>query len=584
MRGFELKSAADVVNRTGMSASVTPKPIVGNRPRNVREILSTRFDDLNLVTVRGQEEIYTARDPYYHDNAVKLKVLQATADRVELELFRLEGLAAAKLSHRNIIKSGPPQELYGIHFSAVEHRVDVENLKSILDRHGWLYPDVAIGITRQIADALEYAHQQGVLHLCMHPENILIADDGAAILADFGVEAANDLVWAHNRRTHHCPVHYISPEQAGNAAVDNRSDLYSLGVVFYKMLTDRLPLDSEDPQTIRQRHLTQAPLPPHFYSQDVSAVLSSIVMCLLEKDPRARYQDARALREALDRFGNQNRVSVTKVEDEHLAGNPIERTTHQVTLPSLQEKLIEQQVEHEKPRVAPAPVYQKPIGERPIEDKIQETSRVDVFDESPISSGDSSAKPVLQAWESPDISVIDPPSHEVPHKHAEQATINQVRYDQILDFESSHNSAQFLSPKLDPRETSIQQWRPALLVAIVAIVSIVALIFLGRMNSSPRAPASVPATVNGDDQSSRPVDPAAPAKDEATTPFPEHSASANPAPVANPAANESAKPSVAQKEQKTVSKNGPAQHSHQSKRKWTKGTMYFRQSHYGDRR
>src|SRR4030095_4693254 len=110
-----------------------------------------------------------------------------------------------------------------------------------------------------------------------------------------------------------------------------------------------LPLDAEDLQTIRKRHLTQTPLPPHFYSQDVSAVLSSIVMCLLEKDPRARYQDARALGEALDRFGNQNRVIVTSVEDKHRGEKPIERTTNQVALPPVPETIDQKPIEEVKP-------------------------------------------------------------------------------------------------------------------------------------------------------------------------------------------------------------------------------------------
>ena len=581
MSGFDLKSASGAVNYSKVGASVNPIP--GNRPRNIREILSTRFDDLFLVSGRGQEEIYTARDPYYHDAAVKLKVLQATAERMELELFRLEALAAAKLSHRNIIKSGPPQDLYGIHFATVENRVDVENLNSILDRQGWLDPEVVIGITRQLADALEYAHQQGVLHLCLHPESILIAEDGTVILADFGLEAAVGLGWAHNRRSHHCPVHYISPEQAANSQLDNRSDLYSLGVVVYQMLTDRLPLDAEDLQTIRKRHLTQTPLPPHFYSQDVSAELSSIVMCLLEKDPRARYEDARALREALDRFGNQNRVIVTPVEDKHLDEKPIERTTNQVALTAVPETIDQKPIEEEKPRVASGPLHQKPIDGRRIENNLQETLRIDEIDGSPLSTEDSHTEPALEAWESPDISVIDPPSHEGLHQHVEQAPINQVTYDRVLDFEKLHPSAQFLSTKFG-RDTSIQQWRPVVLVAILAIASMGALILLGRINSSPRAPASVPASVNTDDQSNRPVDPAAPPKDEATRPSSENSTSANQAAVANPPAKESAKPAGAEKVQKTVVKNQPAQRSRQGKRKWTKSTMYFRQSHYGDRR
>src|SRR5262245_42332049 len=99
MSGFDLKSAAGFVNHSKLTVSVNHNSNPTNRPRNAREILSARFDDLNLIEVRGQEEIYTARDPYYHNSAVKLRVFQTTAGRAELELFRLEALAASRLAH-----------------------------------------------------------------------------------------------------------------------------------------------------------------------------------------------------------------------------------------------------------------------------------------------------------------------------------------------------------------------------------------------------------------------------------------------------------------------------------------------------
>ena len=587
MSGFDLKPAAGIANHSTLTSSVTPNPGLTNRPRNAREILSARFDDLNLIGVHGHEEIYTARDPYYNDRDVKLRVLQSTADRVELELSRLEALAASKLSHSNIIKSGPPQELYGIHFSAVERRVDAENLSSILDRKGWLDPDVAIGITRQLADALEYAHQQGILHLCIHPENILITEDGTAILADFGIDAASEYEWAHTRRSQHCPVHYISPEQAVDGALDNRSDLYSLGVVVYQMLTDRLPLDSEDPQMIRKRHLTQTPLPPHFYSQDVSILLSSVVMCLLEKAPRARYQDARALREALDRFGNRNRVMVQPIQEKQLGQTRVEVKKNHPTLQPVQEKPIEQNPLEENSQAPFALVEEIPTDLK----KSHVALAAAEFEESPIRTEDLLDERVLQSWEPPSINVIDPPSHENHKQHVEPASIDPVAHERILDFESVHPSANVLSTKFGLQDTSVQQWRPALLVGILAIATIMALILLGRSNSSPRIPAAVPATVTSDDQATQRPDAAAQTEKQGTTvPSSDHSTNSdqstnsNPAAIANPTTTASSKPAAADKERKTVARNQPAQHSHQSKRKGSKSTMYFRQSHYGDRR
>jgi serine/threonine protein kinase len=280
-------------------------------------VLSSRFDSLRLIGECGGAAFYLARErrANAHDGLIRLKVFSGNAesDSRQLELFRLEATAAAKLSHRNIVKTGLPKEIEGVHFSVMECHAE-RTLKDLLDRAGWLDAEVAVEIVRQVADALEYADTLGVLHLRIQPESILIDSDGSVRLTDFGLEAGSELAWAHQERSHHSAAHYISPEQVSGQTVDSRSDLYSLGILLYKMLTDRLPFDSANLSAIRQKHVTHSPPPPHLYGVDLPLWMSEVITRLLEKDPANRFQDAASFRQALDR-SDGSRAAVLQSDD-----------------------------------------------------------------------------------------------------------------------------------------------------------------------------------------------------------------------------------------------------------------------------
>ena len=564
MSGFELKAAAAIVNDSKLTAAITPNPNPSNRARNAREVLSSRFDDLSLVRVRGSEELYTARDAYYHGDVVQLRVLPVTAERADLDLFRLEVLAAARLSHRNIIRCGPLQELNGIHFSTVEHRSDVKTLKKILDRNGWLDLDSAIAITRQLIAALDHAHSNGVLHLRINPESILIAEDGTAILADFGIEGISELAWAHACRTDCCQVHhYISPEQASNKALDSRSDLYSLGVILYQMLTDRLPLDSEDPQAFRKKLLTQSPLPPHFYSSDVPDEMSSIVMCLLQKDPRARYQDAASLNAALNRLGNHTRVVEPPIK------------THQVDPQRIEAQIESGRIEAQVDARRVEAQIDAPKAGGQIE--AQQTESPPLFvdvDEAPTSIEELPTKPLLEAWEAPSIVVIDPPVTDNPALQAVPDRANRISHERVLEPPRLNPNNYFLGTQFGSQDASTQQWRPIVLVAILAMVAIIGLIVLARFNTPNRTPAPGTST-RGDSQGDRESTASSTKEREeaAAAPASDRSLNANSAASVSPGAS-----STLVKKQKTIAKNASTQHPRTGKRKWHGSSIYFRES------
>lgn len=267
----------------------------------IAHALSYKFDILKMLGADQDCEYYLARE-VVEGSVTGLKALSARAERdiLKRELFYLEGYAASKLSHFNIIKCGKPEEIEGVHFSVFEHKQEASTLRDMLDRSGWVDVHKAVEISDQIASALDYAHSVGVLHLNLQPENVLIERDGWVSVKGFGLEAGARMGWAYEERSRIAAAPYMSVEMASGANVDHRSDLYSLGAILYELLTDRVPFDSEDADYVKQRQVTYAPAPPHLISADVPLEISNVVMRLLEKNPDSRFDSAASFQTALD--------------------------------------------------------------------------------------------------------------------------------------------------------------------------------------------------------------------------------------------------------------------------------------------
>jgi serine/threonine protein kinase len=322
----EAPAMKDSVMSSHIAASGTSPALATQLQRDdtasIHANLTERFEILKFLGTTGSSFCFVARDLATRKTLsdagrlVRLKVLSddAAVDEVQKELFYLEAAAAAKLSHQNIARTTEAEELGGIHFCTIEQSLNAQSLRGLLDIRSWLEIDVAVSITLQVAEALDYAHRMGVLHLNLNPANILIEDDGRVLVTDFGISSQRELAWAHGERSRRHSLQYSSPEQIQGSFADGPSDLYSTGIILFEMLTDRVPFDSTDAGLIKRKQLTQPPHPPQLFRPGISNYLSALVVTLLEKNPDWRFRTAAQLQMALSRVADTEFAAQTKEE------------------------------------------------------------------------------------------------------------------------------------------------------------------------------------------------------------------------------------------------------------------------------
>ncbi|HSK99843.1 MAG TPA: protein kinase [Rubrobacteraceae bacterium] len=269
----------------------------------LRIVLDERYVRLCRLGGGGMGEVHLVRDELL-DREVALKVPRGPQARsVEfVERFRREARHVAALSHPNIVRVFDAGEAPdGTPYMAMEY-VPGGTLRDRLLEKGSLPARTAASVALQISAALRAAHTSGVIHRDVKPENVLVSENGDVKVADFGIARATDAtVMTHTSRVLGT-VRYLSPEQAMGEPVGPASDLYSLGVVLYEMLTGEVPFEAEGPLAVAMRHLTQEPRPLRELDPSVPVPLEAITLKLLEKRPEERYGSAEALAEDLERF------------------------------------------------------------------------------------------------------------------------------------------------------------------------------------------------------------------------------------------------------------------------------------------
>jgi serine/threonine-protein kinase len=259
---------------------IEPDTLIDGRYRIVRKLGSG-----------GMADVYMAEDQQL-GRRVALKVLHRrfAEDEQFVERFRREASSAAGLSHPNVVAIFDRGEWDGTYYISME-LVEGRTLKEIVREKGPAPPEAAVDLTLQILRAARYAHKHGVVHRDIKPHNVLIDQDGRVRVTDFGIARAgtSDITETGSVMG---TAQYLSPEQAQGRPVDERADLYAIGIVLYELLTGQVPFDAEQPVTVALKQVSELPVPPAELVPAIPPAIDAVVMRALEKDPDRRYQSA----------------------------------------------------------------------------------------------------------------------------------------------------------------------------------------------------------------------------------------------------------------------------------------------------
>jgi len=252
-----------------------------------------------LLGSGGMADVYCATDLQLdREVAIKLLYSRFAQDPEFVERFRREASAAAGLQHQHVVSVYDRGEWDGTYYIAMEY-LQGRTLKAIINEYGALDSDWAIDMTRQILSAARFAHRRNVIHRDFKPHNVIVDDDGLATVTDFGIAraGASDMTQTGSIMG---TAQYLSPEQAQGHAVSEQSDLYSIGVILYEMVTGQVPFDGESAVTIALKHVSEVPTPPCSINPAISPQLQAVIMRALAKDQGQRFATADEFIAALD--------------------------------------------------------------------------------------------------------------------------------------------------------------------------------------------------------------------------------------------------------------------------------------------
>lgn len=347
--------------------------------RNITDtpMLSNRYKLLETVGAGGMAVVYRAQDMML-ERPVSIKLLRQdySGNQAFRQQFRLEAKAAANLSHPNIVTVHDFGFDSGRLFIVMEF-VPGKNLKTLLRERGQFPVAEAVNLIAQAASGIGYAHRAGIVHCDIKPHNLIITPDRRLKVTDFGIARAlasinpdehTDEVWGSPQ--------YFSPEQASGLAPSPASDVYSLGVVLYEMLTGQLPFTATDAQELARQHRESRPVPPRRLNRDIPPALEQIILKVLSKEPAQRYRSADQLGRLLAPFASQ---------PENLHPFPAEQPQTSVAPPYIPQAQV---AANSRPR----PIQAQPPQSPPAN--------------APASNPSGVAEPVLPPLFSPDIIIL----------------------------------------------------------------------------------------------------------------------------------------------------------------------------------
>lgn len=294
-------------------------------------ILSGRYEILEEIGKGGMAHVYKAHCRLLN-RTVAVKVLRNDLEGGEefTERFNIEAQSAAGLTHPNIVSIYDVGEDNGRHYIVMEY-IEGVTLKEYIKEHGRLSNFEAASIASQICGALEAAHTKNIVHRDIKPHNIMITSDNLVKVTDFGIARASSGSTLQAGDSILGSVHYISPEQARGGYVDCKSDIYSLGIVLYEMLTGSVPFESDSPIAVAMKHLEEKPKNPCELNPDVPEELQEIVLKAMSKETRNRYQTVGAMKSDLEAIMPRLKENEdTEVSDDTRKFTPINSETAEI--------------------------------------------------------------------------------------------------------------------------------------------------------------------------------------------------------------------------------------------------------------
>src|SRR3984893_2190610 len=282
---------------TAPSSSDAP---VASKQLQSGSVLANRYEILEQLGVGGMGTVYKARDREV-DRLVAIKVIRAELanDSEILSRFKQELILARKLTHKNVIRIFDLGRASGIRFITMEY-IEGQDLRSLVKKQGRLTPEQSVTLIQQVCLALDAAHGEGIVHRDLKPQNIMVDPQGRIFVMDFGIART---VGAEGLTMTGALVgtpEYMSPEQVKGDDVDGRSDIFSLGIIFYELLTGKMPYRGETVQRAMYKRTIERPTPASSEDLSVPPFLSDVVSKCLEIEPAKRYQSANALSADLD--------------------------------------------------------------------------------------------------------------------------------------------------------------------------------------------------------------------------------------------------------------------------------------------
>lgn len=259
---------------------------------NIKNIvLDNRYRIIDKIGVGGMADVYRGEDTLL-GRPVAIKILHANFanDDEFVSRFKREAQAAGKLNHPNIVNMYDVGFDQDLHYIIMEY-VDGKTLKEYITEKGRLSIDEAVKFTIAIGEGLEHAHAMGIVHCDIKPHNVIITRTGRVKVTDFGIARAmnstNTVMYTNSIMG---SAHYLSPEQASGKTIDGSTDIYSLGIVLYEMLSGKVPFEGETPIAVALKHVREKVIPPTRYNPSIPPLLESVVLKALSKDPKDRFE------------------------------------------------------------------------------------------------------------------------------------------------------------------------------------------------------------------------------------------------------------------------------------------------------